>query len=256
MESTAQLPILFLYPSTAYFMKSANKTEFETIIRQLCDDEATTYSREQGHGFSSEEERQAWTDEILESVAITPGQTCIDMGAGTGVLSHLIASLVAPTGKVIAQDLSGQSLKINKETCQTNVEMQFLPGDVHDEGLFLPELASAADIITARQCVVLFRDPAKAFTLWRRLLKPSGKVVILDALWTRTSWTGKWRELVDELPLSCLQTLGTIPYLLQQAGFVVKESRFLPRVNQALGDDGTNCPRFIVVAEMSLESQG
>lgn len=225
--------------------------ELETVIRQLCDNEAAAYSNEKGHAFSSEEEQQAWIDEIQQSVAISPGQTCIDIGAGTGVLSHLLASFVSPSGKVIAQDLSGKSLKINEECRQSGVQMQFLEGDAHDERLFLPHLAGVADIITARQSVVLFRDPSKVFTLWRHLLKPSGKVVILDALWTRASWTGKWRELIDELPLSCMQTLSTVPYLLKQAGFVVKESRFLPRVNQILGDDGTTCPRFIVVAEIT-----
>ncbi len=226
--------------------------EIEKVVQQLSDLEATKYSEAIGHGFSSLEEQKAWADEVSRSVPIAAGQTCIDVGAGTGILTHLIASLVAPKGAVIAQDISGESLAINKETLPSAFadSVEYLQGDAHDASLFMPRFAQSADIIAARQSVVLFRDPVAVFELWSRLLKPGGRVVILDALWSRASWTGQWGSLVDALPLSCIQTLGTIPYLLTRVGLEVRETRFLDTVNRLLGDEGSKCPRFVVVAEL------
>jgi hypothetical protein len=53
--------------------------------------------------------------------------------------------------------------------------------------------------------------------------------------------------MVDALPLSCLQTRGTIPYLLEQVRFRVVHTGWLERVNQTFGSTQTS-PRYLVVA--------
>jgi SAM-dependent methyltransferase len=224
--------------------------EIDALVERLSDGESAKYSNEPGHGFSSDAERTAWLEEITSSVHFFDGQFCLDVGAGTGMLTHLLAASVAPSGTIIAQDLSLKSLELNRQTKPVDVKtsIEFVHGNAHDESLFVSRFRSAFDIIAARQSVVIFQDPSRVFRLWRTLLKPGGVVVILDALWSRESWTGEWADLRDSLPLSCLQTLGTIPYLLEGAGFKVRENRFLEKVNDLLGEDGKNCPRFIVVA--------
>jgi len=228
--------------------------EIDALIERLSDGEAARYSEEPGHGFSSESEKRAWVEEITSSVGFVDGQVCLDVGAGTGMLTHLLAASVAPSGRVIAQDLSRESLELNRQSTPVGVKttIEYVHGNAHDESLLVPSFVSVFDTIAARQSVVIFEDPSRVFKLWRKLLKPGGTVMILDALWSRSSWTGEWGDVRDSLPLSCLQTLGTIPYLLRGAGFEIVENRFLDRVNVLLGDDGKNCPRFIVVARAEM----
>lgn len=225
--------------------------DIDALVERLSDREAATYSQESGHGFSSNDEKNAWLDEINSAIQLSDGQLCLDVGAGTGTLTHLLASGVAPSGKVVAQDLSKQSLELNRQclSTETTALVEYVHGDAHDEKLFVSRFRSAFDVIAARQSVVLFRDPSTVFKLWNKLLKPGGTVMILDALWSRASWTGEWGVLRDTLPLSCIQTLGTIPYLLEGAGFAVIENRFMDKVNLLLGNDGQTCPRFILTAK-------
>lgn len=57
---------------------------------------------------------------------------------------------------------------------------------------------------------------------------------------------------MDALPLACLQTRGTIPYLLEQVGLRVVHNGWLERVNQALGSTQSG-PRYLVIARKSGE---
>jgi hypothetical protein len=88
-------------------------------------------------------------------------------------------------------------------------------------------------------------DPLRAFRNWHRWLKADGRIVVIDALWTRDSWSND--ALVEHLPLACTQTRATLAYLLEQAGFGLKENRWLERVNRLLGAEERN-PRYIMVA--------
>jgi len=219
-------------------------------IQALCDEEAVSYNQQSGHGLLSVAEAKAWRSEFLRSVVVRPGYSCLDVGAGTGTLTHMLASMLSDEGKIVSQDISGPSLEISKASlpAEFSKRVDFLTGDIHDQSLFSSACHASFDLITARQSAVLLVDPIKVFSHWRDLLKVDGRVVILDALWTRESWSGQWEQLIDQLPLSCLQSLSTIPYLLHYSGFEVESARYLDEVNEALGLQGVACPRFIVVA--------
>lgn len=52
-----------------------------------------------------EREREERSDLLLGILALAPGMTVADVGAGTGYYSRCIAELVGPTGKVYAVDV-------------------------------------------------------------------------------------------------------------------------------------------------------
>jgi SAM-dependent methyltransferase len=103
---------------------------------------------------------------------------------------------------------------------------------------------SAFDVVASRQLVNGLFDPLTAFRHWHRWLRPGAAAVVIDGLYGRDGWPGAWAEEIDVLPLSACQTLATVPYLLEAAGFRIAAVERMSAVN---GLPGTRTPRYIVV---------
>ena len=124
---------------------------------------------------------------------------------------------------------------------QFESKVRFERADVH-----VASFDSASfDLIISKQVACHFYDPLQVFDNWKRWLKDKGKIAIIDGLWSRQGWTNE--SLIDELPLSCTQTRGTLTYLLKSAGFVIEQSHWLDHVNKYLNTVQQN-QRYVVVA--------
>jgi len=55
------------------------------------------------------------------------------------------------------------------------------------------------DVVISRHVVWTLTDPSKAISNWKRLLKPGGRVVIIDGIWTPRDLLGKVRHFVVDL---------------------------------------------------------
>jgi SAM-dependent methyltransferase len=101
------------------------------------------------------------------------------------------------------------------------------------------------DVVACRQVVNGLHDPLLAFRHWHRWLKPGGAVVVIDGLYGRDGWRGAWEQEIDALPLSAVQTMATIPYLLESVGFRIEAVQRMAAVNAL---PTTRTPRYVVVA--------
>ncbi len=88
-------------------------------------------------------------------------------------------------------------------------------------------------------------DPLCAFRHWQTWLRPGGTTVVIDGLYGRDGWTGRWEEEVDVLPLAATQSTATIPYLLEAAGFEIAAVERMAAVSAL---PTTRTPRYVVVA--------
>ena len=74
-----------------------------------------------------EREQKERTDLLLSLLALRPGDTVADIGAGTGYFSLPIARLVGPTGRVLAVDIQPEMLAIVEQRASmeqiTNVSL-------------------------------------------------------------------------------------------------------------------------------------
>lgn len=211
-------------------------------INQLYDDAAVSYDTEAGHGIR-DEERALWRADIFAAVALEAGSHVLDVGSGTGVFSQLLAdwgcSVVGlePSVAMVAQAQA-------KQAAMAANPITYSVGDTHAAELFD---AATYDLIVSRQVVCYFHDPLQVFANWHRWLKPSGQMIVIDGLWQRAGWGDE--ALVDQLPLSCLQTRATIAYLLRKSGFTVTYVGWLENVNAYLDASGKpSSPRYLVVA--------
>lgn len=222
-------------------MKQRNPT-LQQQINQLYNAAASNYDAEDGHGIT-DEERAQWRAEILAVITMSAGLRVLDVGSGTGVFSQLFAdwgcSVVGlePSQAMVAQAQA-------KQAPMTANSITYIMGDTHTVGMFD---AASFDFIVSRQAVCYFHDPLHAFENWRQWLKPDGHVVVVDGLWSRMGWGDD--ALLDQLPLSCLQTRATVAYLLEKSGFAITHTGWLTHVNEYLRhSDETASPRYMVVA--------
>src|SRR3954454_23447877 len=110
---------------------------------------------------------------IIERLDIAPDQQHLDVASGTGEPGLSIAKL-APKGRVVLTDLSGEMLEVatRRATAQgiTNIDTQVCGADD------LPFDDATFDSISVRFGYMFFPDMAKATAEFVRVLKPGGRL--------------------------------------------------------------------------------
>src|SRR6187200_836157 len=112
---------------------------------------------------------------MLERLDPAPGETILELAAGTGLVGFAAARLVEPGGTVIVSDFSQAMVEAATrhaaELGLANVECRVLDA----ERLDLAE-DDAVDGVLCRWGYMLMSDPAAAFSETRRVLRPGGRL--------------------------------------------------------------------------------
>jgi SAM-dependent methyltransferase len=98
-----------------------------------------------------------------------------DLGCGTGHISQLLAPAVA---RVIAVDESGPMLTAARERLRDHTNVELRTGTVES----LPIEDAALDVAILFLVAHFITDPAKVMAEIRRVLKPGGRLVIVDLM--------------------------------------------------------------------------
>jgi ubiquinone/menaquinone biosynthesis C-methylase UbiE len=115
---------------------------------------------------------------LLRLLKLRPGQSVVDLGAGSGTLTFPMAKMVAPKGKVYAVEIQQEMLDIidkrMKERGVTNIVKVL--GDIKD-----PRLPPAsADLILLVDVYHEFDYPYEMTTNMVKALKPGGRLVFVE----------------------------------------------------------------------------
>jgi ubiquinone/menaquinone biosynthesis C-methylase UbiE len=121
-------------------------------------------------------EATAWpvTERMLERAALRPGETVLDVAAGTGVVAFAAAAGVAPEGRVIASDFSPAMVE-----GMTRRAVALGIGNVEARVLDAERMDLQDDVVDAVLCrwgYMLMGDPAAAVAESRRVLRPGGRL--------------------------------------------------------------------------------
>ena len=117
-------------------------------------------------------------DRMLASLDIRPGSVVADVGAGVGYHAWRLSRIVGPAGRVIAEDIQEEMLRMLKQ----NTERQGLKnvdtvlGTPTDPKL--PQ--GAVDLVLMVEVYHEFSDPVAMMTRIRGALKPDGRVVLVE----------------------------------------------------------------------------
>jgi predicted methyltransferase len=127
-----------------------------------------------------EPEREQWNRvvDIVAAMAIRPGAVVADVGAGDGFLTVRLAPIVAPTGKVYAEDIADRPLeRLRARVSDAHLDnVVVLKGDPDDPKL--PAQALDAVVILNSYHEMLRADDMLRHI--RESLKPGGRLVIAE----------------------------------------------------------------------------
>ena len=177
--------------------------------------------REYFNGIASEWSEKMTDDPIFRDYLIrfvvSSGDCVLDVGAGTGRMTKYLAELVRPDGMVVAEDIADCMLMEGKKILG-NHHQHWLCDDL----LRLSIKDKTFDKILCFSAFPHFIDPMAALKEMYRVLRPSGKLLILH-----TSSSAQLNEFHTSLNgVVCNDVLPSakemIP-LLNQAGFICKE---------------------------------
>jgi ubiquinone/menaquinone biosynthesis C-methylase UbiE len=117
-------------------------------------------------------------DKALEALGALAGMTVADVGAGSGYFTIRLASRVGPKGRVYANDLQPEMLKMlgARLARERIANVTLVQGLVDD-----PRLpASALDLVLMVDVYHEFSEPQKMLRAIRMALKPGGRLVLLE----------------------------------------------------------------------------
>ena len=115
---------------------------------------------------------------LLKALKLKPGQSIADIGAGSGYLTFPMAQMVAPTGKVYAEEIQQEMLDIIHQRMQErNIKnISMVLGTISDTKL--PE--KSVDLILLVDVYHEFDHPYEMTKSMVRALKPGGRLVFVE----------------------------------------------------------------------------
>jgi SAM-dependent methyltransferase len=194
----------------------------------------------------------AYSDDLKFVLQTLPDRAVtLELGCGSGTFTQW---LDAHRMQVMGVDASEIQLA---EARAKLPDVPFFKGDIESSNLanMLQIQHGSFDLLTCRYVIHELAEPIETFSLWKRLLKPGAKLLLIENAWYRTDWgEGGWGKRSDTLPLACTQTWATAVYCLRKAGYQHIQAAWMDAVNNALMEQGAEDFRlyYLVVQQMEI----
>ncbi|SMB89692.1 Ubiquinone/menaquinone biosynthesis C-methylase UbiE [Desulfonispora thiosulfatigenes DSM 11270] len=202
----------------------------------MWDGYSLSYDEQYAHGIKSSGEKSAWSNLLKRELGSS--KYILDVGTGTGFLAVLAANL---GHTCLGIDLSEKMMEVGKKKVKSeglSKKVSFEIGDA--ESLSYED--NTFDVVMNRHLLWTLPDPEKALKEWKRVLKPGGKIIIINGAWStfglgqksisflgkmliaiqeqKNPWSGDYeKDLKNKLPLYNNVEPLDIEKILKEIGF-------------------------------------
>jgi len=173
--------------------------------------------------------------EVLGLLAPAAGETVLDIGSGPGLLTTDLAQAVGPAGGICGIDVSDSMLTVARARAVPpgSAPVQYRHGGADA----VPYPDESFDAVVSTQVMEYVADIPAALAEASRVLRPGGRLLILDTDWDSIVWHSSDPERMRRILRTWEQHLAD-PFLprtlaghLRRAGFDVAPPRVLPLLN-------------------------
>lgn len=193
----------------------------------------------------------------LDALAINAGDSVLDAGCGTGLLTALMSAQAGPSGQVTGLDQSPHMLELAANRCGAMDNVKFHQGDITNLGFDSDNFDAASCI----QTLLYVEDVDSAIGELYRVLKPGGRVGIIETDWhglvinspdhalTRIM-TDAWDSTVasPNLPAKLMP-------LLRKTGFKAVSVRAIPVINSSYNPSGYGASMIRYMAKNAVKKE-
>jgi ubiquinone/menaquinone biosynthesis C-methylase UbiE len=163
----------------------------------------------------------AQRERVLDALALRPGERVADLGCGPGLLALQMAERVGPDGEIQCIDASESMMALARRRCAALSGVHLRVGDVAT----LPYADHSFDAAVCTQVYEYVPDIDRALGELYRVLKPGGRVVVVDTDWESCVWhssdQGRMRRMIEAWDRHCPhpQLPRTLAAQLRSVGF-------------------------------------
>ena len=190
-------------------------------------------------------ERSYQTPEIVQqrlrtlaALGLIDGESVLDVGCGTGLLFEQEARLVGGGGRAEGIDASDDMLALARSRCESLPQANLQQGSATQ----LPFDDASFDALSCTQVLLYVDDLQAALDEFYRVLKPGGRIAIIE-----TDWDGAiihshdrnlTRRVLDAWGLAVKNPHlpGRLRPLLEATGFVSRRVEAIPLLNAGHSD--------------------
>jgi demethylmenaquinone methyltransferase/2-methoxy-6-polyprenyl-1,4-benzoquinol methylase len=149
-----------------------------------------------------------WKRFTIDMSGVRPGNKVLDLAGGTGDLTKKFSKIVGPSGKVVLADINSSMLEVGRERLTNqgyvgNIEY------VQANAQFLPFEDNTFDVITIAFGLRNVTDKDEALRSMLRVLKPGGRLLVLEFSQTTNPLLKKAYDLYSFTALPLMGKLVT-----------------------------------------------
>ncbi len=119
-----------------------------------------------------------WKPFAVAASGARRGHKALDLAGGTGDISTLLSKKVGPTGQVVLTDINGDMLNVGRDRLIDRGLNNLHYAQVNAEMLPFPD--NYFDVVTIAFGLRNVTDKDKALAAMQRVLKPGGKLMVLE----------------------------------------------------------------------------